>query len=102
MSYADLCFREFGDRITFWTTINEANILSISAYDNGAFPPGRCSYPFGVFNCTAGNSTVEPYIAMHNVLLAHAAAAELYRTKYQVRGSVKSFEAFIFLSALDD
>ncbi|CAA6663448.1 unnamed protein product [Spirodela intermedia] len=90
VAYADLCFREFGDRVSYWTTINEANILAIGAYDNGVFAPGRCSYPFGIFNCTAGNSTVEPYIAEHNVLLAHAAAAELYRTKYQAiqKGSI--------------
>lgn len=87
MAYADLCFREFGDRVSYWTTMNEANVLSIGAYDNGLLAPGRCSNPFGIFNCTAGNSTVEPYIALHNVLLAHAAAVELYRTKYQVRGS---------------
>ncbi|CAA7399913.1 unnamed protein product [Spirodela intermedia] len=90
VAYADLCFREFGDRVSYWTTINEANILAIGAYDNGVLAPGRCSYPFGIFNCTAGNSTVEPYIAEHNVLLAHAAAAELYRTKYQAiqKGSI--------------
>ncbi|CAL5094553.1 unnamed protein product [Urochloa decumbens] len=81
-AYTDACFREFGDRVKHWTTIDEPNVISISGYDNGIFPPGRCSAPFGI-NCTAGNSTVEPYIVAHNFILAHAAAVKLYRQKYQ-------------------
>ncbi|KAK1292242.1 Beta-glucosidase 22 [Acorus calamus] len=84
-AYADVCFREFGDRVRHWTTFNEPNMLYVSAYDTGDTPPRRCSYPFGHFNCTAGNSTTEPYIVMHNILLAHAEAAALYKTKYQVK-----------------
>lgn len=83
VEFADLCFRKFGDRVSRWTTINEANIMSISGYDLGAFAPGRCSRPFGFLNCTFGNSTSEPYIVIHNILLAHAAAVQLYRTQYQ-------------------
>jgi beta-glucosidase len=82
-AYADACFREFGDRVRHWTTMDEPNVISIAAYDSGAFPPCRCSAPFGI-NCTAGNSTVEPYIVGHNSILAHAAAVKLYREKYQV------------------
>ncbi|KAJ4968904.1 hypothetical protein NE237_015605 [Protea cynaroides] len=80
-AYADVCFREFGDRVSHWTTLNEPNVLTLGAYDIGFFPPGRCSSPFG-FNCTKGNSTIEPYIATHNILLAHASVARLYRKKY--------------------
>ncbi|XP_078447033.1 uncharacterized protein LOC144715907 [Wolffia australiana] len=83
VAFADLCFREFGDRVSHWTTVNEANILSVSAYDLGAFAPGRCSHPFGFFNCSAGDSTLEPYIVLHNILLSHAAVVKLYRSKYQ-------------------
>ncbi|ONK72581.1 uncharacterized protein A4U43_C04F20900 [Asparagus officinalis] len=82
--YADVCFREFGDRVSHWTTINEPNILTLLSYEFGLTPPRRCSFPFRPFNCSAGNSSVEPYIAMHNVLLAHAAVVRLYRTKYQI------------------
>ncbi|KAL5983748.1 hypothetical protein ACLOJK_017839 [Asimina triloba] len=81
-AYADVCFKKFGDRVTHWTTINEPNMLAIAGYDNGFIPPGRCSAGFG-FNCTGGNSSVEPYIAAHHTLLAHASAAALYREKYQ-------------------
>lgn len=81
-AYADVCFREFGDRVTHWTTMDEPNVISIAAYDSGAFPPCRCSAPFGL-NCTVGNSTVEPYIVAHNSILAHASVVKLYREKYQ-------------------
>lgn len=83
-SYADVCFREFGDRVSYWTTLDEANVAAIGSYDNGQIPPGRCSDPFGLKKCIVGNSSVEPYIAAHNMLLAHASATKLYRKKYQV------------------
>ncbi|MCL7043291.1 hypothetical protein MKW94_027559, partial [Papaver nudicaule] len=82
-AYANVCFREFGDRVSTWTTINEANVFVLGSYNLGIFPPQRCSPPFGAINCTSGNSTTEPYIAAHNILLAHASAARLYKNKYQ-------------------
>ncbi|KAB1214494.1 Beta-glucosidase 11 [Morella rubra] len=81
-AYADLCFRKFGDRVSHWTTMNEANVFVLGGYDGGYLPPRHCSPPFGV-NCTRGNSTTEPYLASHYILLAHASAATLYREKYQ-------------------
>ena len=33
--------------------------------------------------CAAGDAAAEPYIAAHNVLLAHAAAVDVYRTKFK-------------------
>ncbi|XP_058083767.1 beta-glucosidase 22-like isoform X3 [Magnolia sinica] len=83
-AYADVCFREFGDRVAHWTTLNEPNAVAVVSYDMGFLPPQRCSYPFG-FNCTVGNSSVEPYIVVHHALLAHASAATLYRQKYQAK-----------------
>ncbi|XP_044972907.1 beta-glucosidase 2-like [Hordeum vulgare subsp. vulgare] len=82
-AYADVCFREFGDRVASWTTVNEPNIGILASYDVAIFPPGRCSDPFGATKCTAGDSTVEPYIAAHNTLMAHASVVSLYRKKYQ-------------------
>ncbi|OAY67465.1 Beta-glucosidase 22 [Ananas comosus] len=82
-AYADVCFKEFGDRVRHWTTLVEPNVIGMACYDTGIWPPNRCSYPFGLLNCSIGDSTVEPYIAVHNLLLAHASAVELYRTKYQ-------------------
>ncbi|KAF9623057.1 hypothetical protein IFM89_036193 [Coptis chinensis] len=81
-AYADVCFKEFGDRVNTWMTFNEPNIWTIGGNSVGMMPPGRCSYPFGV-NCTKGDSTTEPYIGAHIILLSHAAAVHLYRTTYQ-------------------
>ncbi|KAL8530941.1 hypothetical protein ACS0TY_007820 [Phlomoides rotata] len=80
VEYADACFKEFGDRVLHWTTLNEVNIASIGGYDDGIAPPGRCSTRS---RCAAGDSSTEPYKALHNMLLAHSAAAKLYREKYK-------------------
>ncbi|CAN4091421.1 unnamed protein product [Withania somnifera] len=82
-AYADVCFKEFGDRVLHWTTLNEANVFTLGGYDNGMTPPNHCSPPFGVRSCPIGNSSTEPYIAGHNLLLAHSAVARLYRRKYK-------------------
>ncbi|KAE9622257.1 putative beta-glucosidase [Lupinus albus] len=81
-AYADVCFREFGDRVKHWTTINEPNIFAWFGYDIGMLPPQRCS-PSLIAQCSRGNSTTEPYLATHHMLLAHAYAARLYRKTYQ-------------------
>ena len=101
-AYVDVCFREFGDRVLHWTTFNEANVYSLGGYDLGFTPPNRCSSPFGVLNCTHGNSSHEPYLVAHHLLLAHASAVRLYRKKYKVnvnlfhglRFNYKKFHAF--------
>uniref|UniRef100_A0A0D3BKW3 thioglucosidase n=1 Tax=Brassica oleracea var. oleracea TaxID=109376 RepID=A0A0D3BKW3_BRAOL len=60
-AYADVCFREFGNHVKFWTTINEANIFTTGGYNDVVTPPGRCSSSPGR-NCSSGNSSTEPYI----------------------------------------
>lgn len=86
-AYADVCFREFGDRVTYWTTLNEPNMFALGGYDKGILPPQRCSSPYGYAECETGNSCTEPYIVTHNMLLAHAAVARLYKQKYMVISS---------------
>ncbi|CAN6468862.1 unnamed protein product [Victoria cruziana] len=81
--YADVCFREFGDRVTYWGTMNEPNAFSMGAYDKGILPPLHCSSPYGLRNCSLGNSSTEPYVVTHNELLAHASVVNLYRQKYK-------------------
>ncbi|KAJ3706398.1 hypothetical protein LUZ61_010103 [Rhynchospora tenuis] len=79
--FAEVCFKAFGDRVKYWTTLNEPNLVTKFSYLSGKYPPGRCSYPFG--NCTFGNSSLEPYIVAHNMILSHATAVEIYRKYYQ-------------------
>nr|QJC44969.1 beta glucosidase 6 [Stevia rebaudiana] len=79
--YAETCFKNFGDRVKHWITINEPNLFSQMAYQIAKYPPARCSQPFG--DCPAGNSDIEPLIVMHNMLLAHGKTVNLYRRYYQ-------------------
>ncbi|XP_050371137.1 beta-glucosidase 11-like [Argentina anserina] len=81
-AYANVCFEQFGDRVAHWTTMNEPNVFVLGGYDIGFLPPQHCSAPFGV-NCSRGNSSTEPYLAIHNILLSHASAAALYKQTYQ-------------------
>ncbi|KAF3652429.1 Beta-glucosidase 11 [Capsicum annuum] len=81
-AFTDARFKEFGDRVLHWTTMNEANILALGGYGNGLIPPNRCSAPFRS-NCTGGNSSTEVYIVGHNMLLAHSSAVRLYKRKYK-------------------
>ncbi|AEE33658.1 beta glucosidase 4 [Arabidopsis thaliana] len=93
-TYADVCFREFGNHVKLWTTINEANIFSIGGYNDGDTPPGRCSKPSK--NCSSGNSSIEPYIVGHNLLLAHASVSRRYKQKYKDKqGGSIGFSLFI-------
>ncbi|CAI8600817.1 unnamed protein product [Vicia faba] len=79
--YAEVCFREFGDRVKHWITLNEPLLYSTGGYGNGGSPPSRCSK--WVANCNAGDSSTEPYVVSHHLILAHAAAVKVYRTKFQ-------------------
>ncbi|KAL5213850.1 hypothetical protein ABZP36_003002 [Zizania latifolia] len=79
--FAEICFKMFGDRVKFWATFNQPNLSIKFSYMDGWYAPGRCSKPFG--NCTLGNSSIEPYIAGHNIIMSHANAVSIYRKKYQ-------------------
>ncbi|ERN06437.1 beta-glucosidase 31 isoform X1 [Amborella trichopoda] len=81
-AYAEVCFREFGDRVVAWSTFNEPNFFTLAGYDVGLAAPYRCSIP-SFFNCSEGNSSVDGYLTAHNVLLSHANAVQLYRERYQ-------------------
>lgn len=82
VEYVDICFKEFGDRVKEWITINEPNMFAVLGYNVGNIAPGRCSSY--VQNCTVGNSATEPYLVAHYLILSHAATVQLYREKYQV------------------
>ena len=81
--YADVCFKEFGDRVKHWMTLNEPWSYSNGGYAVGTLAPGRCS-TWLKLNCTGGDSAIEPYTVAHNQLLAHAAVVKLYKEKYEV------------------
>ena len=71
-AYAEVCFQHFGDRVKNWITINEAWVVAILGYGHGVFAPGVQSKDL-------------PYLAGHNLIIAHAKAVDLYRKKYQTQ-----------------
>ena len=50
-------------------------------YATGQFAPQVCT---NRTKCAFGNSSIDAYVAAHNVLRSHAAVVDLYKTKYQV------------------
>ncbi|AQK40584.1 Beta-glucosidase2 [Zea mays] len=81
-NFAKVCFDNFGDKVKNWLTFNEPQTFTSFSYGTGVFAPGRCS-PGLDCAIPTGNSLVEPYIAGHNILLAHAEAVDLYNKYYK-------------------
>ena len=82
VEFAKICYKEFGNRVKHWITLNEPWTFSCAGYSLGRHAPGRCTP--SLFQCPAGDSSVEPYIVTHNLILAHAKAARLYKDHFQV------------------
>ncbi|KAL6652542.1 hypothetical protein ACP70R_011467 [Stipagrostis hirtigluma subsp. patula] len=80
--YAEVCFKEFGDRVKHWITFQEPWNFCSSGYASGTAAPGRCS-PWEKGNCSTGDSGREPYTVCHHQLLSHAKTVRLYKLKYQ-------------------
>ncbi|GLU19410.1 hypothetical protein SLE2022_356640 [Rubroshorea leprosula] len=51
--YAGICFREFGDRVKQWITLNDPWSYSTGGYATGTLAPGRCS-GWQKLNCSGG------------------------------------------------
>ncbi|KAK4484881.1 hypothetical protein RD792_007481 [Penstemon davidsonii] len=78
LHFAETCFKNFGDRVKYWITMNEPNLFGEMAFENGICPPARCSPPFG--NCSYGNSDVEPLVASkQGGMIGIAVFATMYR-----------------------
>ncbi|CAM6065645.1 unnamed protein product [Sphagnum tenellum] len=82
VDYAEACFAAFGNRVKHWITFNEPVQFSYNGYGTGIHAPGRCS---NREMCPEGNSAVEPYLAAHHVLLAHAATMDLFRRFFKAK-----------------
>ncbi|KAF3783406.1 putative beta-glucosidase 41 [Nymphaea thermarum] len=82
VNYAYTCFQEFGNKVKHWITFNEPHGFSISGYDTGIQAPGRCSI-LGHLFCKNGESSTEPYMVAHNILLSHAAAYHTYQQHFK-------------------
>jgi beta-glucosidase len=86
VNYANTSFALFGEFVDSWVTFNEPWVISWWGYGLGQHAPGRCS---DRSFCAEGDSSTEPYIAGHNILLAHAHAVKLYRENFEARLKAK-------------
>ena len=67
--FAKLCFREYGGKVKYWTTFNEAWTFTVLGYGSGSKAPGRPYTDIAHY----------PYLAGHHVLLAHAEAYAAFK-----------------------
>ncbi|CAO2636701.1 Lactase/phlorizin hydrolase [Lemmus lemmus] len=65
-SYADFCFKTFGDRVKFWMTFNEPLYMVLFGYSSGVFPPN------------VQDPGWAPYRVSHILLKAHARVYHTY------------------------
>ncbi|XP_063166705.1 cytosolic beta-glucosidase-like [Candoia aspera] len=65
-TYAQFCFKTFGDRVKLWITINEPYVVAVYGYEKGVIAPGIAMPGVGA------------YLAAHNMIKAHAAAWHSY------------------------
>jgi len=70
-AYAELCFERFGDRVKLWMTLRAPITEAVNGYDTGIFPPQEMG---------AGETA---YIAVHNMILAHASVWNLYNDEFR-------------------
>ncbi|KAF2758577.1 beta-glucosidase, partial [Pseudovirgaria hyperparasitica] len=66
----------------FWVTFNEPWCSSVLGYSTGLFAPGRTS---DRTVSEEGDSSTEPWIVGHHMLLAHASAVKVYREEFKAR-----------------
>uniref|UniRef100_A0A6N2MYE6 Beta-glucosidase n=1 Tax=Salix viminalis TaxID=40686 RepID=A0A6N2MYE6_SALVM len=81
--FVDLCFKNFGDRVKKWITLNEPWTFNVQGYDLGTMAPGRISVVVNDPHRSLNTGATEVYTVTHHLLLAHAAAVRIYKEKYQ-------------------
>uniref|UniRef100_A0A7S4STC7 beta-glucosidase n=1 Tax=Alexandrium monilatum TaxID=311494 RepID=A0A7S4STC7_9DINO len=78
--FARTCFELFGDRVKHWVTLNEPGCTSVLGFAvGGKFAPG---FDEGHPSLKEG---MQEYHCAHNLLLAHAEAARIYRADFKER-----------------
>ncbi|MBQ7248284.1 MAG: family 1 glycosylhydrolase [Lachnospiraceae bacterium] len=65
--YARVCFEAFGDRVPYWSTVNESSVQCGGGYLTGTFPPFRKDLKGGQLAC-------------HRLLLGHYRVVRLYKS----------------------
>ena len=66
-TYAEVCFKHFGDRVRYWSTINEPSINVMASYAYGTNAPFLKDMGLAIKAC-------------HNAILAHYSVVRLYKS----------------------
>lgn len=82
VNYARVLFEAFGSKVKHWITYNEPWCSTILGYGIGQFAPGHTS---DRSKSAVGDSSTEPWLAAHSILVAHASAVKLYRHEFKPR-----------------
>ncbi|XP_067663553.1 lactase/phlorizin hydrolase-like [Haliotis asinina] len=69
--YADVCFKEYGNKVKLWVTFNEPWVFLVKGLEMGLNAPGYT------------NAWLEPFNGGHHVLLAHAEVYHMYNDTYR-------------------
>lgn len=72
--YADLCFKELGQLVDLWITLNESYIIAFYGHFTGIFAPGR-------------KSVEDTFLVIHNLNLAHGLAVKKFR-EYDLKSKI--------------
>ncbi|KAF3354024.1 Histone-lysine N-methyltransferase set-9 [Verticillium dahliae VDG1] len=78
-NYARVVFKAL-PKVKNWITFNEPWCSSILGYGIGAFAPGRTS---DRERSAEGDTSREPWIVGHNLLVAHGRAVKVYREEFK-------------------
>lgn len=78
-NYARVVFKAI-PKCKYWITFNEPWCSSILGYSTGYFAPGHCS---DRNKSPVGDSSREPWIVGHNLLVAHGRAVKVYREEFK-------------------
>ena len=79
--YARILYKAL-PKVKHWITFNEPWCSCIIGYHFGVFAPGHTS---NRSKSDVGDSTIEPWIVGHSILIAHAKAVKVYREEFKAQ-----------------
>ncbi|KAF1809609.1 glycoside hydrolase [Eremomyces bilateralis CBS 781.70] len=80
VNYSRVMFTALGPKVKYWVTFNEPWCSSVLGYHFGIMAPGRTS---DRKRSPEGDSSREPWIVGHSLLVAHGHAVKLYRDEFK-------------------
>ncbi|WP_339185324.1 glycoside hydrolase family 1 protein [Oceanobacillus sp. FSL W7-1293] len=88
VDYAKVCFKEYGDKVTYWSTFNEPRYYVFSGYKIGNYPPGL-------------DDTQKTIQASFYMMLANALTVELFR-EMKMKGQIGIVHSYAPIFGVDD